>query len=86
MTVPKVQHWIATKRALICVKGTLDFGILCSISKDPKLCWYTYSNWAGSVDERKSISGYVFILGMGAVTWTSEKQHPIALSSTEAEY
>jgi hypothetical protein len=37
------------------------------------------------VDDRKSTSGYVFSLGMGAVTWTSKKQHAVALSSTEAK-
>jgi hypothetical protein len=55
------------------VKGTLDFGILYSRSKDPRLCGYTDSDWADSVDDRKSTSGYVFNLGTGAVTWTSKK-------------
>jgi hypothetical protein len=86
MTAPKVEHWTATKRVLRYVKGTLDFGILYNRSKDPRLCGYTDSDWAGSVDDRKSTSGYVFSLGTGAVTWTSKKQHAVALSSTEAEY
>jgi hypothetical protein len=68
------------------VKGTLDFGILYSRSKYPRLCGYTDSDWAGSIDDKKSISRYVFSLGMGAVTWTSKKKHEVALSSTEAEY
>jgi hypothetical protein len=68
------------------VKGTLEFGILYSRSKDSRLCGYTNSVWAGSIDDRKSTSGYVFSLGMGAVTWTSKKQHAVALSSTKVEY
>ena len=31
-------------------------------------------------------SGYVFIVGGGAITWRSKKQTTIALSSMEAEY
>ena len=86
MTMPEVEHWTTTKRALRYVKGTLDFGILYSGSKDPRLCVYTDSDWEGSVDDKKSTSGHVFGLGMGVVTWTSKKQHAVALSSTEAEY
>jgi hypothetical protein len=39
-----------------------------------------------SADDRKSISGYVFLSNSGAITWGSKKQTTIALSSTEAEY
>eukprot|EP00253_Pinus_taeda_P005234 PITA_05234 len=53
---------------------------------DPILSGYTDSDWAGSVDDRKSTVGYVFSLGSGAVTWTSKKQQVVAVSSTEAEY
>eukprot|EP00253_Pinus_taeda_P019033 PITA_19033 len=53
---------------------------------DPILSGYTDSDWADSVDDRKSTAGYVFSLGSGAVTWTSKKQQAVALSSTEAEY
>eukprot|EP00253_Pinus_taeda_P023530 PITA_23530 len=59
--------------------------ISCFIS-DPTLSGYTDSDWAGSVDDRKSTAGYVFSLGSGVVTWTSKKQQAVALSSTEAEY
>lgn len=42
------------------MKGTLDFGILYSRSKDPRLVWIIDSNWTGSVDDEKSTFGYVF--------------------------
>ncbi|KAH9293522.1 hypothetical protein KI387_041275, partial [Taxus chinensis] len=47
---------------------------------------YTDSDYAGSVDDRKSTSGYVFHLGSGPISWISKKQIVVALSSTEAEY
>eukprot|EP00253_Pinus_taeda_P004507 PITA_04507 len=59
--------------------------ISCFIS-NPILSGYTDSDWAGSIDDRKSTTGYVFSLGSGAVTWTSKKQQAVALSSTKAEY
>ena len=39
-----------------------------------------------NMDDYKSTSGYVFLVGSGAITWRSKKQTTIALSSTEAEY
>eukprot|EP00253_Pinus_taeda_P032099 PITA_32099 len=86
MSAPKADHWIAAKRVLRYVRGTSDYGLLYTRSSDPILSGYTDSDWAGSVDDRKSTAGYVFNLGSGAVTWTSKKQQAVALSSTEAEY
>ena len=47
---------------------------------------FTYSDWAIDLDDRKSTVGYVFILGLGPVTWACKKQQAIALSSVEVEY
>jgi hypothetical protein len=49
--------------------------------------FYGYADAAyANVDDYKSTSGYVFLVGNGAITWSSKKQTTIALSSTEAEY
>eukprot|EP00253_Pinus_taeda_P011800 PITA_11800 len=71
MLAPKADHCIAAKRVLRYVHGTPDYGLLYTRSSDPILSGYTDSDWAGSVDDRKSTTGYVFSLGSGAVTWTS---------------
>ncbi|KAL0364522.1 UNVERIFIED_CONTAM: Retrovirus-related Pol polyprotein from transposon RE2 [Sesamum angustifolium] len=44
------------------------------------------SDWAGSVDDMKSTSGYTFSLGSGIFSWASKKQATVAQSSAEAEY
>ena len=47
---------------------------------------YSDAGWAGDVQDRRSTSGNVFLLGGGAITWSSRKQSSVALSTVEAEY
>ena len=37
MSTPKADHWIAAKRVLRYVRGTLDYGLLYTRSSDPIL-------------------------------------------------
>ena len=39
-----------------------------------------------SQDHRRAISGYVFMVDGGAVSWSSKKQELVTLSTTEAKY
>jgi hypothetical protein len=41
---------------------------------------------ASDKNNRKSQTGYVFLINNGAVVWDSHKQHSVALSTREAEY
>ena len=74
METPKDSHWQAGKRILRYVKGTKGFGILYTTNNDFKLVGYTDSDWAGSLDDRKSTSRYMFHMGSGAISWASKKQ------------
>ena len=53
---------------------------------DLKLMGYTDFSFQSNHDDSKSISGYVFILNDGAVSWKSFKQQTVANSNTEVEY
>ena len=53
---------------------------------DNDLIGYCDSDFAGDPEERKSTSGYVFVLYGGPITWSSSLQPVTALSSAEAEY
>lgn len=49
---------------------------------DEGLLAFTDSDYAGDVEDRKSTSGYVFLLSSGAVAWGSKKQPIVTLSTT----
>ncbi|KAM1224199.1 hypothetical protein ACFX2G_044088 [Malus domestica] len=86
METPRESHWLAAKRILRYIRGTLNYGLFYNFGEDEKLFGYSDSDWGGDQDERKSTSGYVFFLGSTVFSWTSKKQSIVALSSCEAEY
>lgn len=86
---PNTKHWIAVKHVLRYLKGTIDFGL--SYKKDEDglaLVGYSDADWASSIDDRRSTTGYCFSLTKTGplVSWKSKKQPTVALSSCEAEY
>jgi len=86
MSSPSNVHMGVAKRVLKYIRGTADLGILYSKSRGVKLSGYADSDWAGSVDDMKSTSGYVFTIGSGAICWNAKKQEVVAQSTAEAEY
>lgn len=86
MENPNEQHVLAAKRILRYVKGTSNYGIRYKQGEGEKLVGFVDSDYAGDVADRKSTSGYVFMLGGGAVSWASKKQPIVTLSTTEAEF
>ena len=64
----------------------MEYGIWYSKETNFRLCGFTDSDWAGSLDNRRSISANVFSLGSGVITWSSRLQATVALSTSEAEY
>jgi hypothetical protein len=85
---PNHTHWTAVKRIFRYLKGTLSLGI--EYSRDARrgneLVGYSDADYAGDRDNRRSTSGFVFMLAGGPITWASRKQLSVALSTCEAEY
>ncbi|WVZ57334.1 hypothetical protein U9M48_007731 [Paspalum notatum var. saurae] len=71
MSNPGTDHWHALERVMCYLKGTMSYG-------------YSDANRI-SDDELYATSGYVFMLGGGAVSWRSCKQTILTRSTMEAE-
>jgi hypothetical protein len=84
MSKPMPAHWEAAKGVLRYVKGTAAYGI--TYSRGEPLFGYADADWASDRDNRRSTTGYVFMLHGGAVSWKSRLQPTTAASSVEAEY
>lgn len=86
MEEPKVIHEIALKRILRYIAGTKNHGILYNGGGEQKLIGYSDSDYGGDVDTRKSTSGFAFCFNGSIISWSSEKQKCVSLSTTESEY
>ncbi|WVZ50164.1 hypothetical protein U9M48_001445, partial [Paspalum notatum var. saurae] len=83
---PTTEHWTAVKRILRYVKGTAGYGLKLQKSQSMLVSAFSDADWAGSVDDRRSTSGFCIFLGTNQVSWSARKQATVSRSSTEAEY
>jgi len=87
---PNQSHWTAVKRILRYLKGSIHLKLTYSCDQNQgqgqEPHGYSDADWAGDLNDRRSTSGYVFLMSDAAVVWSSMKQQSVALSTTEAEY
>ena len=74
------------KRILRYVQQTKSYGLRFKRGDSIQMGGYCDSDWGGCLMTRRSTSGYVFLLGGAAVSWSSKRQTSVAMSSCEAEY
>jgi len=87
MEKPTVMHYKAVKQILRYLKGTIHFGLVYSRGgAEEVITGFTDSDLAGDMDDRKSTSGMAFYINGSLVSWCSQKQKTVALSSCEAEF
>ena len=87
MQEPQDNHCNTAKRVLLrYIRGTKDFGLLYKKTKKFVLGGFSDADFAGSIDDRASTTGYLMNIGSAAVSWSCKKQAPLATSSAEAEY
>jgi hypothetical protein len=86
---PGPAHWKALKRLGRYLRGTINYSITYRAVPGkslPSVLGYCDSDWGADVDDRRSISGWAFLLCGAAISWQAKKQPTVALSSVEAEY
>jgi hypothetical protein len=66
--------------------GTITHGLLIKPANSLTINAYSDSDWAGSVDDRKSTSCFYIFFGSNLILWSAKKQAIVSRSSTEAKY
>nr|GEW54953.1 zinc finger, CCHC-type [Tanacetum cinerariifolium] len=79
------QHWKEITRVFKYLRGTKDYGL--SYVRYPSVLeGYSDASWINHVEDSSSMSGWVFLLGGGAISWASKKQTCITSSTMEFEF
>ena len=66
------------KRILRYIRGTLNLGLKIGISKSMIVSAFSYVDWAGCVDDRRSTGGFAVFLGDNLVSWSARKQTTVS--------
>ncbi|WJX69836.1 hypothetical protein P8452_54013 [Trifolium repens] len=82
---PSRHHWHAITRVFKYLKGTMNYG-LSYMGFPSVLEGYSDASWINNVEDSSSTSGWVFLLGGGAISWASKKQTCITSSTMESEF
>jgi hypothetical protein len=85
MQNPSQIHFLAAKRVLRYLKGTVGFGMHFVKSSSVNLVGFSDSDWGGSDEGMMSTSGYCFAMGNSVFCWNSKKQSVVAHFTAEAE-
>lgn len=79
-------HWNYCKRVLRYLLHTKSYCLKYTNNNNSNLQGFVDSDWASDALDRKSYTGFCFMLSGSAISWQSRKQKTVSLSSTEAEY
>jgi hypothetical protein len=74
MHTPTTTHFQLVKTILRYIRGTSHFGLQLYRSSSLDLITYNDADWAGSLDTRKSMSGFSVFLGDNLVSWSSKRK------------
>jgi len=83
---PRSSHMDVVIRILRYLKGCPGEGLLYSCQGNLHVECYTDADWAGSLDDQRSTSGYCTFVGGNLVSWRSKKQTVVARSTAEVEF
>ena len=64
----------------------MHLGMQYTKQKSKECIGYSDADWAGDVNDRKSMSGYLFQISGGPISWRNKKESSVALSAADAEY
>jgi histone deacetylase 1/2 len=83
---PSLVHWLAVKRIIRYIKGTIKNGLHIRKSDSMVVSAFSDADWAGCPDDRRSTRGFAVFLGSNLISWSARKQPTVSRSSTEVEY
>jgi len=90
MSAPDENHMRAAKRVLRYLSGCVEYGLRYKNDESVygngvEITAYCDADWGGDKTDRKSTTGYCVYMNDNLITWNTQKQQTVALSTAEAE-
>jgi hypothetical protein len=82
---PGVKHWKAAKQVVKYLKGTETTGVRYTRTNSFELVGFCDADFAPEENNRRSTTGYVFLLAGSPISWKTTLQKRVTLSTCEAE-
>jgi len=87
MEKPTVMHMQVVKKIIRYLKSTIDLGLVYTLREEQEvLVGYSDSDMGADLRGRRSTAGMTFYFNESLITWCSQKQKTVGLSSCEAEF
>ncbi|CAA7043512.1 unnamed protein product [Microthlaspi erraticum] len=86
MQAPRQSQWEAALRVVRFLKGAPSQGILFRSNSAISLEAFSDADYASCLTTRRSLTGYVMLLGGSPISWQTIKHRVVSRSSCEAEY
>ena len=83
---PGLQHWKAVKRVMRYLKRTKGYMLTYQKFDNLEIIGYSDSDFAGCQDNKRSTSGYIYMLDGGDISWKSAKQTLVASSTMAMKF
>ena len=83
---PRESHGNALKQVIRYLQGTLSHDLYFKRGFKTGLVGFSDSSHSADLDDGRSTAGHIFYLHECPITWCSQKQQVVALSSCEAEF
>ncbi|KAG7546558.1 Retrotransposon gag domain [Arabidopsis suecica] len=83
---PRDIHLTAVHKVLRYLKGTAGQGLFYPVDDTFDLRGYTDADWGTCKNNRRSVTGYCMFIGNSLVSWRSQKQDSVSMSSAESEF
>ncbi|KAG6527579.1 hypothetical protein ZIOFF_009691 [Zingiber officinale] len=74
MQQPRKPHFEEAKKILKYVNSTLNLGLFCKKGVEFSLQGFAGADFGGDLDDRRSISGFVFMCGTTSISWCTKSK------------
>jgi hypothetical protein len=67
-----MEHWMVVKRIFRYLQGTLQLKLQFGVTPSKEVLEYCDVDWGGDLEDRRSTTGFVFMIEGGAISWSSK--------------